>query len=105
MMSTLQEARRVLLRETAFVAGREWFASWREDLVREGRSMDGGWPGTLSEARARVTASVGRALARRKMDTATYEELGLAVRAAYDEAKRAWRQSHGLEPKFEPQHD
>jgi hypothetical protein len=83
-------ARRGVLQETALQVGQRWFASTRDDLLRDGRHIEGGWPGTMPEARALVAASLPTALVRRRMPTATNEELALAVRAAYDEAKRAW---------------
>lgn len=35
-------------------SGRAWADAVREGLEREGRRAAGGWPGTVSEARARV---------------------------------------------------
>ena len=84
------DARQNLLRDTAVDLGRRWFASWRDDLLREGRVVEGGFPGRLAEARALVAASVGPAFAKRRLAAVTDEELGWAVHATYDEAKRAW---------------
>jgi hypothetical protein len=97
------EARRALVAETAVDVAKRWLEAWREDLNREGRPFEGGWPGTLPEARARVAASLGRALARRRMATLTAEELRWAARATYEEARRAWlaapdRRRVALEP-------
>ena len=83
-------ARREVLQETAVQVGQRWFASTRDDLLKDGRHIEGGWPGTMPEARALVAASLPTALVRRRMPTPTTEEIALAVRAAYDEAKRAW---------------
>lgn len=83
-------ARRTVLQETALQVGQLWYASTRDGLLRDGRQIEGGWPGTIPEARALVAASLPPALVRRRMSTATNEELVVAVRAAYDEAKRAW---------------
>jgi hypothetical protein len=76
------------------MVGRRWFASWREDLLRQGRAIEGGWPGTLPEARALVAASVAPAFTQRRMPILTNEELIWAMRATYDEARRAWLASH-----------
>ena len=84
------DARKNLLRDTALDLGRRWFASWRDDLTREGRVVEGGFPGRLAEARAIVAAAVGPAFAKRRLAAVTDEELGWAVHATYDEAKRAW---------------
>jgi hypothetical protein len=87
------DARRLLLRDTALDIGRRWFATWRDDLLREGRVVEGGFPGRLAEARALVAASVGPAFAKRRLSAVTDEEIGWAVHATYDEAKRAWLSS------------
>jgi hypothetical protein len=84
------DARKNLLKDTAVDLGRRWFASWRDDLSREGRVVEGGFPGRLAEARALVAAAVGPLFAKRRLAAVTDEELGWAVHATYDEAKRAW---------------
>jgi hypothetical protein len=89
-LSVDPDARRTLLRDTALELGRRWFASWRDDLLREGRVVEGGFPGRLAEARALVAAAVGPVLAKHRLAAATDEELGWTVHATYDEAKRAW---------------
>ena len=90
--STLDpEVRQNLLRDTALDLGRRWFATWRDDLSpARGASSRGGFPGRLAEARALVAAAVGPAFAKRRLTAVTDEELGWAVHATYDEAKRAW---------------
>lgn len=85
-----REARRNLLRETAAVVGQRWFATWREDLQREGRHIEGGWPGTMPEARALIAAPLASAFTQRRMLAVNNEELIWAARTAYDEARRAW---------------
>ena len=40
--------------DDAIDAGREWAGSVRRLLVEEGRAATGGWPGTMTEARARA---------------------------------------------------
>jgi hypothetical protein len=84
------DARKNLLRDTALDLGRRWFATWRDDLLREGRVVEGGFPGRLAEARALVAASMGPTFAKKRLAAVTDEELGWAVHATYDEAKRAW---------------
>jgi hypothetical protein len=84
------DARKTFLRDTALDLGRRWFATWRDDLIRDGRVVEGGFPGRLAEARALVAAAVGPAFAKRRFAAVTDEELGWAVHATYDEAKRAW---------------
>jgi len=79
-----------LLEEAAIDAGNRWAAARRDELVREGRPVEGGWPGTLPEARVRVAAHAGRALTARAMSALTYDELGHAARVTYGEARRSW---------------
>jgi hypothetical protein len=85
-----KEARRNLLKVTAEVVGQRWFATWREDLLRDGRHIEGGWPGTIPEARALIAAPLAVAFTQRRMVAVTNEELTWAARATYDEARRAW---------------
>jgi hypothetical protein len=69
-------------------AGEAWALDFSNTLHGEGRSVSGGWPGTLSEARGRVAAC----LARRPNVTrrVSAEELESLARRAYAAAKRAW---------------
>ncbi len=92
-MSDGYEARRTLLHETAIVVGRRWFDTWRAELLGEGRIIEGGWPGTVAEARALVAASIGPMLVQHRLTNVTTEELGWAARTTYAEAKRAWLMS------------
>jgi hypothetical protein len=88
-----ETARRAFLDTTAADIGRGLFAAWRDALLLEGRTISGGWPGTLREARSAVVATLGGVLSRNSMAAATDEELGLVVHAAYAEARRAWMRS------------
>lgn len=65
-----------------------WIEAWASDLARERRSMCGGWPGTLREARERVAHAV-----RSMKDSGTLEEdvLERLTRRTYDEARARWR--------------
>jgi len=49
-----------VLEESAAQRGREWAESVRSRLEDESREALGGWPGTISEARARVEAILPR---------------------------------------------
>ena len=72
-------------------AGARWAASWRDDLRKQGRPASGGWPGTLSEARAQVAAIFVR-------DALTLQERELAARAVYAAARRDWLSHEEPEP-------
>jgi hypothetical protein len=84
------EARGVLLDKIAFEAARTWAEACRAELAREGRRVEGGWPGTMPEARTRAAGEATRALALRSMSALTHEELGRLARITYDEARRSW---------------
>ena len=79
-----------LVAKEALEVGQKWVETLREELKREGRAVEGGWPGTMSEARARVGGQVSRMLARRRLSPLASEELASASRAAYDHARRTW---------------
>lgn len=83
-------ARRAFLSEQATSAGERWADGWREELIKEGRAVAGGWPGTLPEARARVMAHFLPEISKRRMSALTREEIELATRLTYASAKRAW---------------
>jgi len=72
----------------ATTAGLEWAAEAVVSLLAADRVVAGGWPGTVSEARARLDA-VWHMLALQP-DARTREHL---VRHAYDAARSAWRTS------------
>jgi hypothetical protein len=80
------------LAENAAALGRSWAEACRHDLQREGRPVSGGWPGTLSEARARVWQMlVGATGTRSARVDITEAERELAVRTAYRSARDEWR--------------
>lgn len=76
-----QERDRLVAR-VASAAAAAWTAATFAELARESRPVTGGWPGTLSEARARAAAE--------SMGALTHEELVQAARLTNAEARRAW---------------
>lgn len=67
-------------------AGAEWVEQWRRELTADGRSMRGGWPGTLSEARQRASRWLeGDGL---ELDAVSQSAL---MRKVYDVARSIWR--------------
>jgi hypothetical protein len=62
------------------LCGRAWADSVRSTLASEGRAACGGWPGTLSEARARVICD----------STTTASERERLSRLLYDSARTHW---------------
>ena len=80
-----------LLEQAALDVARTWDKECRVELAREGRPVEGGWPGTMPEARMRAGAHVARMLVDKSMTALTYDELGRVARIAYDAARRSWR--------------
>ncbi|HSO00124.1 MAG TPA: hypothetical protein VLS89_17650 [Candidatus Nanopelagicales bacterium] len=81
------DARQAGLEQGAITTGELWADRWRESLRLQGRRASGGWPGTMTEARALVAAyfsaaPVGPAL--------TCHELESAARISYARAKHHW---------------
>jgi hypothetical protein len=69
--------------------------AWASELVRSLRSEDreviGPWPGTMSEARMRILASL-----RRKLDTQHLEQLAQIANLA---ARREWQEASQPDPE------
>lgn len=91
-------SRVVLLGNASQSVGASWAQEWFADLEREGRTVSGGWPGTMSEARSRVRRHVDALLLRRSLPPITDEELKEATRSTYDCAKAAWFGSRVNDP-------
>ena len=66
-------------------AGVAWAGSVRTLLREEGRPATGGWPGTMSEARARIPHHLGRGLGA--------VELAHLAKVLYRAAKDSWHRS------------
>jgi hypothetical protein len=81
--------RRSALEQTALGAGTQWAECCCVEMKKQGRAVAGGWPGTLSEARTRVTLAWVRGC-RKHGSAITHEELGWLARTAYAQAKRDW---------------
>lgn len=84
------EARRSLLSRMPPQLGASWARGWCEALRAEGRSIDGGWPGTLQEARSRVILHFDGELSRRGMAVLTPQEVAAATAATYERARQDW---------------
>ncbi len=85
------DERQALLERTARAEASAWASWWRAELLRQGRPMAGGWPGTLSEARSRMARRIAADLG---SDFApTTHELDRAAREAYGAARRDWNET------------
>ncbi len=87
----LSEARSRLLRETSETIGASWMLDYSTAVELSGRRVEGGWPGTLPEARGRVLARLPQELSARGAPPLSAEELAVAVSLASAEAKRRWQ--------------
>jgi hypothetical protein len=83
-------ARSELLRSAPLAVGGSWAKAWFSSLGADGRSVTGGWPGTMAEARARVQAHLSFELSKRALPPASADELRTATQAMYDRARRDW---------------
>jgi hypothetical protein len=84
------EKRRALISEAPSQVGALWARVWCEALRQEGRSVDGGWPGTLSESRSRVRSHLDGELSKRGLQPLDHLELERATAATYERAKYDW---------------
>lgn len=83
-------SRSALLAEAAALIGARWARGWCEEMQQTGRAVEGGWPGTLPEARMRVAEYFRVECARQHWSELDPAELVLATRWAYEQAKRDW---------------
>jgi hypothetical protein len=79
-----------VLAECVRVLAAAWVASWRETLLRDRRAIEGGWPGTVGEARALVTQRLLPELAKRGLSAPAPEVLARVSHETYVTARRAW---------------
>src|SRR4051812_40182217 len=79
-----------LLDQAALEAARSWTRAYCAELAREGRRVEGGWPGTIREARTRAAVEAARVLSKESMVALTHDELDRLARSTYDEARRSW---------------
>jgi hypothetical protein len=67
-----------------------WAKALRATLADEGRVVEGGWPGTIVEARTLIGRHLQLELAARGMRHASGEELARATAATYARARAEW---------------
>jgi len=82
--------REALAREVDAI-GKAWAESYIDALLRDGRPITGGWPGTMSEARARVSGCA------RRSSSAELDHHALA-RRAYVAARARWLSRSASDP-------
>lgn len=79
-----------LLEQAALDAARAWTRAYCAELVREGRRVEGGWPGTIREARAHAATEGAIVLSKQSMTALTHDELDRLTRITHLEARRFW---------------
>ena len=70
------------LRPHAISEGEQWALALRRELVRDGRAVAGGWPGTMTEAVTKVRC--------RLIGDAPREQEWELAQAMYHAAREAW---------------
>lgn len=88
----VKSARQASIEAGATALGRAWAALRRHELHSDGRPASGGWPGTLSEARARVGRRlIVEARGGRSELLISEAEREVAARLANSSAREEWR--------------
>jgi hypothetical protein len=85
------EKRVRLLKENPAVVGANWAVQYLEVVRESGRQIEGGWPGTVAEARMRVLSALPQTLLSLGFQPLNHEELVAATAIAYAEARRSWQ--------------
>lgn len=85
------EPRSRLLRETSEAVGASWALNYLDAIQQSGRRIEGGWPGTLPEARTRMLNSLPQALSSRGLPPLSPQEIIAASSITSAEAKRRWQ--------------
>jgi hypothetical protein len=70
------------------LVGDGWAKQTLDELQREGRSPVGGWPGTISEARARLSSFRGPEA--RALSPLGHDEREYVARGLYARARATW---------------
>jgi hypothetical protein len=85
-----EEARRADLDRAVVTIGEAWAIRSQRELRAQGREVAGGWPGTMTEARA-VTLAYFASPAGHALTPLSREELEHVARAANAHARAVWR--------------
>jgi hypothetical protein len=82
--------RSVVLKDASAAVGASWALECVSALRASGRLIEGGWPGTLPEARARILSKLSRQLSAQGLPPLDAREMGLVTSSTNAEAKRSW---------------
>lgn len=86
MTAAHESTRRLALERAAMDTATAWAHQRMDGLRAEGREVAGGWPGTLSEARHFLRATLTQA----GLLSITHQELELTARTVYARARSMW---------------
>jgi hypothetical protein len=84
--------RRESLEKMAGTLGIDWARAYRDELRGQGRAAAGAWPGTISEARARVEFRLSLEASRRGWSGIADAERAELSRVVYAAAKNFWNE-------------
>jgi hypothetical protein len=84
--------RRESLEKMAGTLGVDWARAYRDELRGQGRAAAGAWPGTISEARARVEFRLSLEASRRGWSGIADAERAELSRVVYAAAKNFWNE-------------
>lgn len=93
-----EQQRRLLIEERPSALGVSWALDSCADVTRSGRRVEGGWPGTVPEARMRVLSGLTHELAARGFAPLSQTELSVATSTVYDRARREWQRAGKTKP-------
>lgn len=85
------EQRKRSILEIPLGLGADWALDATRSLQLEGRRIEGGYPGTVPEARARMKRELTLELEKLGFTPPTEAELAVATAAAYDRARVEWQ--------------
>jgi hypothetical protein len=85
------ELRKRFMHEFPIALGARWAMDCCRNMTLEGRRIEGGWPGTVPEARMRVHRELTLELAAVGLSAPTEGELAAATSTAYERARQEWQ--------------
>jgi hypothetical protein len=84
------QTRSAVLKDASAAVGTSWALECVNALRASGRLIEGGWPGTLPEARARILSKLSPELSAHGLLPLDAREVGLVASSTNAEARRSW---------------
>jgi hypothetical protein len=79
-----------MLAELPVAWGEAWATAYRAEIHAEGRRAGGGFPGTMTEARARFGSQIDPKLVAQGMQEASFTEREEGAQSLYRTARSKW---------------